>query len=201
MIPTKEKLLIVAVAVALVVAGYAGGRYMTPAKVVTTEHVVYQDHEVTHTVVDTQKILDALQTMNRQNDIHVTRVVEKSKDGSVKVTETRDDESKTQQTAQTHEAEKQVETKVVEKVVYQDREVTKTVVNQVRPQWSLALQPGFQFGDALGGGRSSYDLLRLVPFQHLVGNVVLERRLLGPILVGAWANTRLDGGLSLRLEW
>ncbi len=201
MIPTKEKLLIAAVAVLLVVAGYAGGRYMTPAKVVTTEHVTYQDHEVTHTVVDTQKILDALATLNRQNDIHVTRVIEKSKDGSEKITETRSDESKTQQTAQAHEDDKQVETKVETKVVYQDREVTKTVVNQMRPTWSLALQPGFQFGDALGGGRSSYDLLRLVPFQHLVGNVVLERRLFGGLMFGAWANTRLDGGLSLRLAW
>lgn len=168
---------------------------MTVSKIVTVSD------EKTATKIDVQKILDAFKTMNRQNDIHVTRVVEKSKDGSVKVTETRDDESKTQQTSQAHQQEKQVETKVVEKVVYQDREVKVTVDRQVRPQWSLAVQPGFQFGDAIGGGKSSYDQLRAIPFQHLVGNVVLERRLFGPLLIGAWANTRLDGGLSLRLEW
>lgn len=193
----KKIVALVVAGLALFVVGYGTGRYAAPDKVVVTEKVREVKTEKTTESVDTAKILNILQAMNTQKDVKVVRVVEKAKDGSVKVTTTTEDKSKIEAKTEAQEKSKTVEVRTVEKLVYRDRETTKTIERN-RPSWSLAIQPGFAFGTALGLGDQPYNL---IPIRHVVANVSIERRLIGPLSVGAWANTHLDGGLSLRLEF
>lgn len=200
---TKNTAILVSVVALLCLAGgFGAGRYAAPTKTVVTEKVVTVTTDKVVTTVDTDKILNALKTMNTQKDVHTVRIIEKAKDGSTKVTVTQDDKSKSEATSQVQDKTQTVQTKVEEHVVYKDREVTKTVERLSRAQWSLALQPGFEFGTALGLGGEPYNLLdRVLPIKHVMANLTIERRLLGPLYVGAWTNTHLDGGLSLRMEW
>lgn len=198
----SKKIAIAILAVLLLFAGgYATGRYAAPDKVVVTEKTVtiQQDHVVTQ--VDTDKILNALKTLNVQKDVHTVRIIEKEKDGTTKVTVTQDDKSKSEASNQVQDKEKAQTVKVEDHIVYKDREVTKTIERN-RPAWVFSLQPGFEFGTALGLGGQPYNLLnRALPGLHVMTNVTIERRLIGPLFIGAWASTHLDGGLSLRLEF
>lgn len=189
-----------ALVVALFAGGYATGRYAAPERVVITEKVKEVKSEKIVESVDTAKILNALKTMNVAKDVHTVKIIERAPDGTTKTIITSDDKTKSESKSESQEKTKTVETKVVERIVYKEREVTKTV-ERIRPQWALALQPGFEFGAALGLGGQPFNLLSAIPVKHVMANVLLERRLLGPVFVGAWANTHLDGGLSVRVEW
>jgi hypothetical protein len=196
---TKKVVAAVVVVAVLVVGAFAGGRYSAPDKIVTRTEVktVATDRVVTQ--VDTDKILDALKTLNVQKDVHVVRVVEKEKDGTTKVTTTTDDKSKSESSTQTQDKTQTETKKAEEKIVYQDRVETK-IVERTRPQWGFTLQPGFDFAGALG--HPSYSLLpSTIPVQHLVIGVGLDRRILGPLSVGVWVNSAGVGGLNLRLEF
>lgn len=194
---TKSIIVLAAVGVALAAGGYLTGRYAAPDKVVVTEKVVTVEKQVVVEQIKTEVKL--VKVADVQKDVHREKVTEKRPDGTVVVTEKQDDKSKTHST--TDATDKTEATHIEERLVYKDREVTK-LVERNRPQWALALQPGYEFGTALGlGGESSNLLDRVLPVKHVMANVVLERRVFGPLSLGAWANTRLDGGLSIRLEW
>lgn len=201
---TNERKGIIGAIIAVIVMfciGYGTGRYAAPDKVVTTEKIVTvtQDHVVTQ--VDTDKIINAFKALNTQKDVHTVRVIEKEKDGTTKITVTQDDKSKSEATTQVQDKEKAQTVKVEDHIVYKDREITKTVEKN-RPSWGLSLQPGFELGTVLGAGPQPYNLLsKALPGLHVMANVTLERRFLGPIFLGAWANTHMDAGLSLRLEF
>ncbi len=192
----KSIIILSVIGLALAGGGYATGRYAAPTKVLVTEKVVTVEKQVVVTQVKTE--IKIVKVADVAKDVHKETTTEKRADGTVVVTEKVDDKSKTH-TASDTEAKKD-EVHIEEKLVYKDREVTK-LVERDRPQWSLALQPGFEFGTALGLGGESSNLLKNLPVKHIMANVVVERRLLGPVLVGAWVNTRLDAGLSIRLEW
>lgn len=185
----------------LVGAGYAAGRYATPDKIVVTEKIVTVQTEKAVSTMETDKILNALQTLNRNNDVKVIRITEKAPDGTTRITETSEDKSKIASKTESQSKERQVETKIVEKLVYQDREVTKTV-ERSRPQWALALQPGFDVAGALGRG-DGYSLLPSSGsvLRHVVIGASLERRILGPVSGGIWANTAGMGGVTLKVEF
>lgn len=181
-----------AIALACVLGGYAMGRYAAPDKVLVTEKVVTVEKQVV--VTQTKTEVKIVKVADVQRDVHREKVVEKKPDGSVVVTTKEDDKSKEHTDTRSDATKETVH--VEEKLVYKDREVMK-LVERNRPSWGLALQPGFAFA-----GTPTHNLLTaIVPFKRVMANVVIERRLLGPLFVGAWANTRLDGGLSLRLEW
>jgi hypothetical protein len=197
----KERAILAAVAAVLLAGGYAIGRYEAPQKTVVTEKVHEVQTEKVFSVVDTDTILNALKTLNTQKDVHTVRVLTKNeKTGVVTVTTTTDDKSKSESTSQIQDKTKSEEKKTEDRVVYRDREVTKTI-ERAKPQWSLAVMPGFEFAPAFGMGAQPFNLLSPLPLKHVMANVLVERRLAGPLFIGAWASTHLDGGLSLRLEW
>jgi len=78
----------------------------------------------------------------------------------------------------------------------QDSESHQTVVTlhttESRPNWSVTLLAGVQ-----DGGKRLVDAL---PAPAVVG-VVVERRILGPVSIGAWGTTARAAGLSLRLDF
>ena len=198
-----------AVALAIAVGSFAAGRYAAPEKVVFTEKIKVVEVEKTVTVSDTEKILNALKTVqqqvSQQKDVKTTKTVVKRPDGTVEVTVVKDDKSKTDSKTDTkvevQEKDKKTEVIVreVEKVV--EKEVTK-IIERERPSWALTLQPGFDFAGALGRG-APYSLLPSDNYllRHVVVGMSVERRLIGPLSTGVWANTSGAGGISLRLEF
>jgi hypothetical protein len=186
---------------ALVLAGggYATGRYAAPDKVVVTEKLVRVETEKTVSVVDTDKILNAIKTINEARNIH--KVVQKVKtpDGTVTTTTTSDDKTVTTTKDETQNKEKTQSTTNTEKLTLQTKETTKTVERN-RPGWGLTLSPGYDFAGALGHN-NAYSVLPSGTLQHVVLGVSLERRLIGPLSTGLWANTAGMGGLTIRLEF
>jgi len=197
---TKQRYVLAAgLLLALFAGGYATGRWAAPDHVVYKDKIVTVDKEKLVSVVDTDKILNALKNVNTQKDVHTVRVVEKEPDGTTKVTVTQDDKSKTESETKVQQKEQETKTVVQEKLVYQDRETTK-LVERSKPSWSFSLQPGFDFAGALGHS-SSYSLLPTLPVAHLVLGASVEHRFLGPLFLGVWGNSSGMGGLSLRLEF
>lgn len=170
--------------------GYATGRFTAPQKVVTQIKTVTQTQD--KIVYQTQTQIQVVHDVDVQHDIQIKTVTVEAKDGTKTTTTTEADHSKSE--AQVKAAETEATQKAETKTVYQTQTITKTVERE-KPQWSLALQPGFSLGT------SQYNLLSAIPVPRLMANVVVERRILGPVFVGVWASTKLDGGLSLRLEF
>ena len=197
----KKKIGTVAVVLALMVGSYAAGRYVTPAKVIITEKVVTVKETQVVTVVETDKILNALKTVNRQNDVKMVKVTQQNKDGSVTTTETREDKTKTLTEAKTDVKEHEKASENKKEVEIQEREVTKTVVATEHPDWSLALQPGFDVAGALGRG-SPYSLFPdTVALKHVVVGLSVEHHLIGPLSTGVWGNTSGAAGITIRLDF
>ncbi len=190
------------VAVGLVGGGYAAGRYASPEKVVYTEKIKVVEKEVVVRVVETERVLDALKNVSQQKNVKTKKVTVKAPDGTTTTTTETEDKSKTDTQEKTKEAEKAKTAETVIKEVIVEKEVTKTV-ERSRPNWSLALQPGFDFAGALGNG-SPYSLLPASEnflLRHAILGVSVERRLLGPLSTGLWANTSGAGGITIRLEF
>jgi hypothetical protein len=167
------------VAVGACVGGYALGRYVAPNKVVT--------HEVTRvetvTKVDTQaqervkELTAQLDTLQRHT--HTEKTVKP--DGTkTTVTDTTVDRSVDTHKDTTADAE-QKQTSQTSTV----REVTKTVeVSRARPDWRVGALVGFD----INSKAFSYG-------------ATVERRILGPLSVGAWGLSNGVGGISLTLEF
>lgn len=203
MTATSSKIAKVAIVVALVVGGYGFGRYAQPAKVVVTEHVVTVEKQVIVTQVVTKTQIQVVKVRDTQKDVHQVAVTETKPDGTKVVTVTTDDKSKSQ-TDVNKDIAADTQTNTLDKTVLTQTDDKKTITTfGSKPQWSLTLQPGFEFGEALGVTSGSYNLLsKALPMApRLMANVGIEHRFIGPIFLGAWANTRLDAGLSIRLEW
>ena len=80
-------------------------------------------------------------------------------DGTKVVTVTTDDKSKTETDINANANTSTQHNTVATLDVTKDQEKTKTTTFGNKPQWSLVLQPGFEFGEALGVTSGSYNLL------------------------------------------
>ncbi len=197
----KQIALAVTAVVVLVGGGFAAGRYSVPEfqKEEAREKIVYVDRAVSS--VDTDKILNAIKTLSQQKDVHTTKKTVKAPDGTITTEVETTDKTKTESKTETHEQEKKVEVRVEERLVYKDRETIKTIERN-RPQWSLELQPGFDFGSAIGGG-ARYNLFpsSIGVLKHAIVGMSIERRIIGPFSGGIWANSAGMAGLTLRIEF
>lgn len=200
---TKAKFARIGIIVALVVGAYAFGRYAQPAKVVVTEKVVTVEHQVVVTNTVEKAVVQVVRVKDTQKDVHKVEVTETKADGTKVVTVTTDDKSKVQANT-TKDATKDVTSQTKDKTLITQTDDKKTVITYNKPSWSLMLQPGFEFGEALGlGNGTSYNLLsKALPMApRMMVGIGVEHRFVGPLFVGVWASSRLDGGVSLRLEW
>jgi hypothetical protein len=197
----KKYAILAGVVLALLLGGYAGGRYAAPDKVVVTEKIVtVHDVQIVKTV-DTDAVIAALKEVQQQKDIHKTKVVVKKPDGTVTETTTTDDTSKTEtETKVTDNTKTQVATTTNDHTATQV-EITKTIERE-RPAWRLSLQPGLDYPYLLGHTQAGYNLLPSQDMlKYVVVGVAIEHRFVGPLSAGIWANTRGAGGLSLSLEF
>jgi uncharacterized cupredoxin-like copper-binding protein len=192
--PRAFKILVVVI---LLVAAFAGGRQFGPTKVVT----------VTETKTETQYVdkvqyVDKIQTVyvhDVAKDVHSVTVVEKKPDGTETTTVTVDDKSKSETSASSQEVVTKDEEKT--KDTESDTKSTKVVENY-KPQWHLGLRLG------AGGG---FDAGK-PPALLLSAGLQAERRILGPVFMGLWADVHANampfgtapytvvGGLSVSLE-
>ncbi len=197
----KQIAIAITAVIALIGGGFAAGRYAAPDKVTykDREVLVYVDRAVTS--VDTDKILNAIATMSQQKDVVKKKVTVKTPDGGTTITEETVDKTKTESKTEVQEKEKKVEVRVEERLVYKDRETIKTIERN-RPQWSLALQPGFDLGSAIGGG-ARYNLLpsSVGVLKHAIVGMSIERQIVGPLKGGLWANSAGMVGVTVRWEF
>lgn len=180
---------VVAIAAALLCA-FAVGRYETPPKTVTTAAVV--DHSTENQLAQAREQINTLtqQVATLKTKKHEVKTVAVKPDGSKTiqtVTDTDTDQATHSQTAQQTVATQQVQTQT--EVTHSA--TTSVTVTTVKPQWRVS---------ALAG----VDVLHLNQ-PALLGPVQLgalvERRLIGPVWVGAFGLSSGTAGLALSLEF
>ena len=172
---------LVAVPVALAL-GMAIGRY---TRTVQTRDVVkvetqWKDREVVRVVHDVQTV----------HDVEVKQHV---------VTQWRTGPDKVTTVTQYLERDSQAETKrqdhtqgTQERHSEAHHATLETHTTESRPNWSVSVLAGVQ-----DGGKRLVDAL---PAPAVVG-VVVERRILGPVSIGAWATTARAAGISARIDF
>jgi hypothetical protein len=150
------------------------GRFVAPTRVQTrdVERVVYRDRTVSVAV--------AAKTETRAETRHTVRTRVTRPDG------TREERTETTRGVDVERTEKTASAQTVERerLVYRDRSVT---VERSRPDWRVGALVGVD------------------PFHQLSGSLLygghVERRVLGPVWLGAWGLSSRAVGLSLSFEF
>lgn len=177
------------VGVALLAGAFAIGRATAPVKVVERTREV--EAKTTTARADVHQLDTRTQKADEKKDVRTVVVTRWLPGGAVERTEKAED--KTATTTQAQQATDLRAARVETRVEYRDREVVKTV-EAARPQWSLAALAGIDVAGALA------DRGGLLP-GHAVLGAVLDRRLVGPVFLGAWGTTAGAGGISVRFEF
>lgn len=194
----RKKLVMTGAAVALLLLSFAGGRYSRPARVELREHVVVKTETVekivNHDVIQTQVIHDKAEARNVETRIEWRT----APDGKPIVTQVTKDLTKTSE--HTDDARQSVSDHKSDVSQTTKTESTKvSIVTNARPNWSASLMPGLDVRGAVAGGLSNLSGVGLAKSAILGASV--ERRILGPVFVGAWGNTAGAGGLTVRIEF
>jgi hypothetical protein len=180
---TRRRAIIAGAALAALLVAFLGGRYSRAPQVVTVDKVRTQTVEVEkiHTVT-VHDVAEAKDAAEKVRTVTVTRY--RWMPGGITEAETT---TRAATDTDTHE------TKQAHATVTKDRAVdvrTTTIelhtVTPVRPRWSVSLMPGVDLR-----GASS------LPYHAVVGASV-ERRIIGPLSLGAWGNTAGAVGISIR---
>lgn len=182
---TRRRAIIGGVALAVLIATFAAGRYSRSPTVVTRDVVKTQTVEVEKVrTVTVHDVAEAKATEAKVRTITVTRY--RWMPGGITEAETT---TRAATDTDTHE------TKQAHAGATQDRAVdvrTTTVElhtsTPVRPRWSVSLMPGAQL---LGS--------KAVPlYGPLVLGASVERRMAGPVSIGLWGSSSGAAGITLR---
>lgn len=192
----KTKLAAAVVALLLLSGGFALGRFGQ------AEHVVYKEREKVVEVekivyVDREKVVEKVVTIDNTK----TRIVREEK--TTKLPDGTETTTKTEKIGVDKDVSN-VATKVEEKLVYVDRDRVVTVEKEVfvdktkpMPDWRIGAMAGLNFPQLPGlVAGDSFDVL-----THTVFGLQVERRIVGPLSVGAWGLSSGTGGLTLNLEF
>ena len=173
----KRNLAIAGAFVFASVGAFVGGRFSAPLKVETreVEKVVYKERVVEKRV----EVATAAKV--------VTQVVYRDRvtkpDGTV--TEHTEEHTGTEEHAHTEVTS----AREVIKEVFRDREVIK--ITTLRPDWRVGAQIGAQIGNK-----------PVLPvYGPLVVGAEIDRRIIGGLSVGIWANTGGAGGVAVSFEF
>lgn len=179
----QHALALAAAVIGCLLFGYACGRYAQPAKVVTKEVV----KEVVKTqVVEKTKSQDVLdKASTRATDQKVHRVITETKrpDGTETKTTTEDVSTDTASKEVVHDVQIQYVDRTVTQ--WKTREVKVEVQKLHAPDWHLYAGVGVSVPHFIGQGD-----VGLPGLGGLVISAGVERRVLGPILMGLAANTQ-----------
>lgn len=175
----KRLLMALAVAggvAAAFVVGELHGRRSAPAQVETRDRVVYQDRVIEKRVEVAAKV-ETAQTRRHMVRTRVTRP-----DG------TREERTELHVGADTTKAEQTTHVDAREETRHVTRD-TEVVVEHVRNDWTVSTLVGADASLVLRG-----------ELRPIFGGLV-QRRVLGPVSVGAWGLSSGAGGVSLSLEF
>lgn len=191
-------------AVLLTAGGYAAGRWAQPAKVVVTEKLHVETVEKQVVVVQKETQVQVVRVTDTIRDQSTDTHTEKRPDGTV-VTDTHvRTAAETKTDTDTNKDTKLATAKTLDLHQTTDQSKTTVTLTHDNPTWAFSLMPGFDVAGALGHG-SPYSLfpnsLDGVPLQHFVLGVGVDRRLLGPLYTGVWANSAGMAGITLRLQF
>lgn len=191
----KGTIIIIIAAILLFTVGYGTGRHLQPAKVVVTEKVVTQTVEKQVVVTKTDTQIKLVYVKDTDKDVHTETTTTKQADGVVVTKVVEDTHLKT-------EVKDNLVNNTTSNIVNTDDKSTKTEKDKTttttygKPSWSVAVMPGYDFS-----GKSGSYLLPTLPVNHLMVGVAVDHRFVGPLSLGAWANTSGAGGLTVRLEF
>jgi hypothetical protein len=207
--PTFKKYLVYAgVVLALLATAFVIGRYTAPAKIVEKVEVREVEKQVVVEKVDEKKLeeltLQVQQTLHQlsqlKKSIHKERTKVTHADGRTEEKEVVDvNVSRTVESVQVQEVEKQVvvvqeKAVEVEKQVVVEKVVEKEkIVTAEKPQWKVGPMVGVNLkelnvGQSLTTGPLSYG-------AHV------ERRIAGPVFVGAWGLSSGQAGVIVTVEF
>jgi hypothetical protein len=202
----------VIVVLILMLLSFAAGRYTVPTKVITTAETKTETKDDTQAATQvsnqasTQESVKVVYVYVKDNDIHKETDTIKHPDGTVETKTVYDDKSTTTSHAASQASETTTDVKKIDKTddtKVDDTSDTKSlkVVDYGKPQWHLGLR--------LGGGVA----LGTSPTPLLSAGLQAERRILGPVFMGLWADVHANaipfftspytvvGGLSLSVEF
>lgn len=145
------------------------------------ERIIYQDREVVKTV-EVKVREESTNTRRRVERVRVERP-----DGTKIEREIEREELQ----ADVREQAQHVEVREVERVVYQDRQVTK-VIEHARPMWRAGVLAGLDV--------RRVSLIPPSPGPVILGATV-ERRIVGPIHAGVWGLSSGAFGVSASVEF
>lgn len=174
------------VALALFGGGYGFGRYGTPAKVVTKDHVV---EKLVDKIVYQDKVVEKVVYVKvAKKDEHVVTTTTKKPDGTVTTTVVKDEHVATNTSTNTDKIDtvNKTEDKKLDKV----EDHTKLVLNQ--PNWRVAVGAGYSIPFALGQPSPGIPGL-----QGAVLQVEVDRRVAGPFWLGVFGNSQGVLGVNL----
>lgn len=186
----KKTLLLVLGAVLLFLLGFGTAKFASPAKV--TEKTVVQTQVKTviqyQDRIVYQKVLVAQEATHR----HVAKVITKKPDGTIVTQVTSDTDSKDSQNININKTDDK--TKDTTQTVAQTVTIVKTVTNQ--PNWTLGAGIGYSLPHIWNPAT-----VGIPGMQGAVVQIELDRRILGPISMGAFVNTQATVGLSVKGSW
>lgn len=189
----------------LISGAFFAGRFTSPAKIKTVE--IEKRVEIHHESLTIEKKLDIqeLKTMiaefstQRRSDLRKVTVTNTKPTGETTTTETLVDRVATDTVSKTDSTTK-TSTSVDElvklwKESVKTEEKIKIVEKDSSSEWGLGIQAGLNLRSPLG---DTNNVIPGVPEQIVLGAFV-ERRLFLNIYTGVWLNSRLDGGLQVRM--
>ena len=173
--------LIVAVGILSIIGGIAIGKYLAPPKTITVDREV----EVVKYVTVTKEVIKYVKVKDTSTTTTTDTTTTTTPNGGTtttthQTTTTTQNESENTNTSRDSIAQSE-QTKVVEKIV------EKTV----RADWRVTAKVGFDI--------KSLSLTNVAGALVYGGEV--QKRIVGPISIGAWGLSSGQGGLSLSLEF
>jgi len=185
--------------VALVSAVFVAGRYTVAERIKTVEVVktVEVHHESTQVTqrVDIEELLKKVQDKTKYIDRDVVRVVTIKPDGTRTETETDRSRIDSTQRTTTDSSTKVSEVAELKKLLdsYRAEDKSKTVtIERGQPNWRLGVLTGYS--------KDVKSMIPGIPNSILLGGFV-ERRILGPISAGIWANTYPGVGVQASVQF
>jgi hypothetical protein len=185
------------IVVLVAVGSFFGGRYSSPekTKVVTVDKVVEIHHEQTQVAqqINIDELLKKVQDKTRYVDRDVVRVVTIKPDGTRTETETDRSKIDSTQHTTTNQETKVSEATEIKKLLddYRAEEHSKTVIKENPKNWRVGILTGYS--------KDSSGVITGVP--GLIVGGFAERKLIGPVNLGAWANSQPGAGLQLSVSF
>lgn len=198
-----QKYAIFALGMVVIMAGvFFAGRYTAPPKIQEVERTVYVDRVV---VKEVEKIVEKKVEVEKivyrniyKNETTKEKSTTTKPDGTVEVVERETANRDTINEGSVESSKENVKVveveKVVEKLVYKDREVVK----YASPEWDIDLR--------VGTSTKNFAVSPVAPYvQPIILGVDVERKILGPVNAGLWIQTThfqtVEGGASISVQF